>query len=89
MASKRDLKKSVNYIMGDLFTECVVQHNYVPGTNKEEAKNIMVRILALRDDFVTRISHPEPGNIKGSYNKLRADINAQVKEIFEAIDKLN
>ena len=78
MASRRELKKNVNYIAGELFTECLINSMFIPGTDKVKA-----------DEFVTRISHTEPGNVKGFYKKFRADFNAKVNEIIEAIGKLN
>lgn len=89
MASKKNLKKNVNYIIGELFTDCWVQYNYVPGTNKEKAKDLMIKILMTQDDFVTRICHPEPGNIKGFYRKFSSDFNAQVHSLIEELGKLN
>ena len=38
MASRKNLKKNINYIAGELFTECLVHSMYVPGTDKEKAK---------------------------------------------------
>ena len=35
MASRKVLKKNVNYIAGELFTECLVNSLYVPGTDKK------------------------------------------------------
>lgn len=39
--------------------------------------------------FFARISHTEPGNVKGFYKKFRADFNASVNEIIDALAKLN
>ena len=69
MASRKELKKNINYIAGELFTECLVNSLYVP-------------------EFISRISHTEPGNVKGFYKKLRADFNAKVDEIIDAMGKL-
>ena len=80
MASRRELKKNVNYIAGELFTECLINSMFIPGTDK---------VMKMQDEFVTRISHTEPGNVKGFYKKFRADFNAKVNEIIEAIGKLN
>ena len=66
MAKRRELKKNVNYIAGELFSECLMQ-----------------------DEFISRISHTEPGNVKGFYKKFRSDFNAKVNEIIDAIAKLN
>ena len=89
MASRRELKKNVNYILGELFIECLIQTNYVPGTNKDKAEEIMLNILKVQDDIVCRISHTEPGNVKAFYKKLRADFDAKVNEIIDSIGKLN
>lgn len=89
MANRRDLKKTVNYISGELFSECLVNSMYVPGTDKAKAEELMVKILKMQDEFISRISHTEPGNVKGFYKKFRVDFNAQVNEIIDAIAKLN
>ena len=89
LASRRELKKNVNYIAGELFTECLINSMFIPGTDKVKADELMAEVLKMQDEFVTRISHTEPGNVKGFYKKFRADFNAKVNEIIEAIGKLN
>ena len=87
MASRRELKKNVNYIAGELFTECLINSMFIPGTDKVKADKLMAEVLKMQDEFVTRISHTEPGNVKGFYKKFRADFNAKVNEIIEAIGR--
>lgn len=89
MASRRELKKTVNYISGELFSECLINSMFVPGTDKAKADELMAEILKIQDEFVSRISHTEPGNVKGFYKKFRSDFNAKVNEIIDAIAKLN
>lgn len=88
MASRKVLKKNVNYITGELFAECLVNSLYVPGVDKEKADQLMGEILKMQDEFISRISHTEPGNVKGFYKKFRADFNAKVEEILDALGKL-
>lgn len=88
MASRKTLKKNVNYIAGELFAECLVNSLYVPGTDKQKADALMGEILKMQDEFVSRISHTEPGNVKGFYKKFRSDFNAKVDEIMDAMGKL-
>ena len=88
MASRRELKKNVNYIAGELFMVCLVNSLYVPGTDKAKADELMGKILSMQDEFISRISHTEPGNVKGYYKKFRSDFNAKVDEVIEAIGKL-
>ena len=89
MASRRELKKTVNYISGELFSECLINSMFVPGTDKTKADELMAEILKMQDEFISRISHTEPGNVKGFYKKFRSDFNAKVNEIIDAIAKLN
>lgn len=88
MASRKDLKKNVNYIAGELFAECLVNSLYVPGTDKKKADELLTEILNMHHEFVSRISHTEPGNVKGFYKKFRSDFNAKVEEIIEAMGNL-
>ena len=53
-----------------------------------QADKVMTDILDMQDDFVSRISHTEPGNVKGFYKKLREDFNARVSSILEAMGQL-
>ncbi len=89
MASRRQLKKNVNYIAGELFAECLLNSMFIPGTDKEKADQLMSDILRVQDEFISRISHTEPGNVKGFYKKFRTDFNSKVNEIVDAIEKLN
>ena len=89
MASRRELKKTVNYISGELFSESLLNSMFVPGTDKAKADQLMAEILKMQDEFISRISHTEPGNVKGFYKKFRSDFNAKVNEIIDAIAKLN
>lgn len=80
MASRKNLKKKVKYITDSLaslyFVECL--------TNKdEEIANRLNRILSVREDLVSRISHTEPNNAKEYYKKLRADLKALILEMSE------
>jgi hypothetical protein len=45
-------------------------------------------MLDTRMSFVSRISHPEPGNISGSYKQLRAELKNQLDFFVEEIGKL-
>lgn len=85
MSSRKSLKKSVNYICGQLFAECIINSK----KDSAEADKVMTEILKVQDDFVSRISHTEPGNTKTFYKKFRSDFDAKTNEIINSIDKLN
>ena len=89
MAKRRALKKSINNICGELFAEVVATTLYSPDVNVEMANDITGAILKLQIDIISRISHTEPGNVKGFYKKLRDDFNERATEIVDQICNLN
>ncbi len=86
---RRLLKKQVNYIAGELFAECVVLAQVVPGVDGQKVDDLMIRILYMQDDFISRISHTQPGNVKGFYKAFRADFQAQIDAIIDEIGNLH
>ncbi len=88
MASRRDLKRDISYVIGDIFTECLIYKELVPGTNHNEAEKLIVDLLRIDNEFITRISHTEPGNAKGYYRALVKDFQAQITQVIDKLTKL-
>lgn len=88
MAKRRILKKNINYICSELFAECVALMSYKLDINQADVDNIMKRILLMQDEFISRISHTEPGNTKKFYAQLHKDFNAQVEDISNILTQL-
>lgn len=88
MANKRSLKKIINYICSDLFSECVATTLY--GNKKEEDVNaILSSVLILQSNYIRRVSHPEPGMTARAYYKdLKDRFSAQVNETIDNIANL-
>ena len=70
MASRRDLKKQISYIAGDLFLASLIE-----GVNREAVLEATHNVLEL----IPRISHTQPGNVKGYYKMLREDLNKEIQ----------
>lgn len=89
MASKRKLKKMINYICSDVFSECMAASLYNGNKNSEDVKAILTSILIVHDNSIRRVSHPEPGMSKRLYyNDLKDRFNAQICEIIDHIINL-
>ncbi len=89
MAKKRDLKRSINYICSDLFAESIASSLYGTSKNEDDLNVLLSSIIVTRNDFVKRISHPEPGMVQKDYYKtLIKDFNNQVSEIIDRIGTL-
>lgn len=86
MAKKRDLKRTINYVCSDLFAEAIAAALYGNNTNKDTADDLLSTIIIMRNDFVGRVSHPEPGMKPHEYyKKLISNFNAQVSDTIDKI----
>lgn len=90
MANKRQLKRTINYVTSELFAEAMAAVIYSGKANsKEEGDNILASIILMRDDFISRVSHPEPGiEPKKYYDVLVKDFNSAMSETVDNISNL-
>ncbi len=84
MASKRHLKQTINLICEELFAECVAASLY--GQNRESAEALVWSTLKMRNNYIRRVSHPEPGMpAKVYYKDLKEKFSAQVSELLDQL----
>ena len=84
MASKRHLKQTINLICEELFAECVAASLY--GQNRESAEALIWSTLKMRNNYIRRVSHPEPGMpAKVYYKDLKEKFSAQVSELLDQL----
>lgn len=90
MAKRKDLKSIVSDTCADLVAEVVAISTYEGQANHANVINIISSILKMRNDYVKRISHPEPGmEAKVYFNKITEDFVAEVSEIADQISNLH
>ncbi len=90
MASKRNLKRTINYVCGDLFAEGVAASLYSGKPNKENIDALLKSILMVHEQYLTRVSHPEPGlKAKTYYKNLTSDFDKEVTEIVDQIANIH
>lgn len=89
MANKRTLKHAINGICEELFAECIAASLYGAENHKENADALLFSILKMQSNYITRVSHPEPGLTAKTYFKdLRDKFSAQVSEVIDQINNL-
>ncbi len=89
MSKKRDLKQNINYICNELMAEVVALSLYGENKNEDATKELIGTIIVTRNDFLSRISHPEPGmDSKAYYKRLIDDFNKTAGEIVDQISSI-
>lgn len=85
MASKKQLKKAINLMCTDLLIELLGAEQTATGATKQDVENIAQSIIAMRGDFVTRLSHIDKTQVRKFFNQLEDDLNASTNEIIDQI----
>ena len=89
MANKRDLKKTIGFICSDIFAEAYAASLACSEEKKENIAAILSSVIITHNDFVRRISHPEPGlKQKAYYKAIISDFNKQASELIDQIVNL-
>ena len=86
MANRRQLKKSIKMVTGDLFADCVAL-SMCQQADQETLNGLMEEIIVLHSEYVSRISHTEKGSVKAYYKKLKTEFTEKVNDINDRIIK--
>ena len=91
MANKRTLKHAINLVCEELFAEAVAASLYgnEPQKEKSNANDLLASIIRLEADYISRLSHVEPGmKPKLFFKYLREKFASEVEEIVDQINSL-
>ncbi len=89
MANKRMLKKKLNEAGSEMFAECMAAYLDVHDEDLKQVDDILTTILKTHNDYVKRVSYPEPGmSKKVYYQTLWNGFTKQAEEIRDNIKAL-
>lgn len=85
---RKDLKKRINYLCGELLAECMAASAFNGKDNKQDVENVMLSIVKMQNDMICRLSHVEPGSTKLFFKKMKENMQKRTEEIIEQIQNL-
>ena len=89
MASRKNLKKVITFVVDDIATEAFLM-SYDVKSDTEAWVNLFNKIFALNNDYVARVSHVEPGmSAKKYFNALCDSFNEDAKALVAEIAELS
>ena len=92
MASKRKLKKTMQFISSELITDVFFKTLITGKEDTGKADSLVVEISQFTRECINRIGRnggkEKPNEVKEYYRKLYADWNAGVEKFIEDIGKL-
>jgi hypothetical protein len=89
MASVKNLKKEINYVLGDLVNIVYVWEMTNGGKPTEATDAIVDGIYDQYDEFLTKINNKKVENKKEHYKQIRKEYEDAANQIVAKINDLN
>ncbi|MEQ3662083.1 MAG: hypothetical protein ABNG98_10105 [Flavobacterium sp.] len=88
MASVKNLKKEINYVLGDLVNIVYIWEMTNGGKPTEATDALVDEIYDNYDNFVSRIRDRKIENKKAHYKQIRSEYEAAANQIVAKINEL-
>lgn len=87
MANKRNIKKEIKYICGDIAGECILAREFIEGIDAKKMNDIIIRIADLQTHALKNVSFSFDKSVKNfdsikEYHKAKRQYNAQAYANF-------
>ena len=93
MASVRDLKKDIDYLLFEVISDCFAFSEVHPGTKTEEVAKIINDAVDLRNDLIARVNNPDgkdnPKIVKAYYKTVNKDLLEGIDKLFTRLSDLS
>lgn len=87
MANKRAIKRNITLTSADLLAECMAIAVCNDKVDKGDINALIYAIIHMTNDYICRVSHPEPGMKAREY--YRDLVESYAKEVGEKVDQIN
>lgn len=84
MASIKNLKKDINYVLGDVIDACLMK--LPEDTSKSEA--IIDEAITTFDELIAKIHAKNVDNKKAHFRAISAELESKANELLEKVNKL-
>ena len=92
MASRKKLKKTIQFVTSELITDIYFRLLMSKDIENEKIDNLVVDIMALNKEFILRVNRPDgkenPKLVKAYFRKLFADWQLAMGNTIKSIESL-
>ena len=93
MANRRDIKKDINNVLGDVLEECYSEMLNNPDKNEKEINAIIDQAVDLADDLMFRVNNAQETktekSIKAHFHKISEDLEDKAIGFIEKLNALS
>ena len=88
MASIRDLKKDINFVLGDIIEAVYLVEGANNTPDSKEGAKIIDEAIQTFDDLIAKVNERDVDNRKDHLNKVRAELEKKATALVEKLNKL-
>ncbi len=88
MASIKNLKKDINYTLGDLIEECYVWELLNPKKDTKKSEAIIDEAIEVFDALIAKLNAKDVENKKAHYKAIALELETKATSLVEKINKL-
>ncbi|MGB1042456.1 MAG: hypothetical protein ACPGU6_03610 [Tenacibaculum sp.] len=88
MASIKNLKKDINYTLGDIISICQIYTQLNPEADKAKADAIVDEVIETFDGLIANVNAKNVENRKAHFKAVNADLEAKASALIEKVNNL-
>jgi hypothetical protein len=93
MASVRELKKDIDYLVFEVISDCFTYSNIHSDNKSDELSTLISDAVEFRNDLIARVNNPDgkdnPKIVKAYYKTVEKDLLTGVDKLFERLSALS
>ena len=88
MASKRLLKRDVNYVMGDIIDAAYIHQMAHPKEDTAKSEAVVDEAIKEYDELIARINKKDVENKKSHFKSIEKDLETKANALVEKVNAL-
>ena len=88
MANVRDLKKDINYVLGDIIEAVYIWELTNADKDNKKAEDIIDEAIVTFDDLITKVNQKDVDNKKKHYNSVKTELEERGRKLIDKINAL-
>jgi hypothetical protein len=88
MPSKRDLKKDINYVLGDIIEAVYVWELTNAGSPTKDGDAIIDEAIEVFDDLIAKVNDRGVENKKAHFKAINAELETKGRALIDKINNL-
>lgn len=89
MANIRNLKKDINYVLGDIIENVYLWESENGGKRTKESEAIIDEAINVFDDLIVKVNNKDADNKKKHFKAIQEELETKGTQLIERLNKLS